>query len=159
MQAIVHYIRYSCPFLKILSENSLKNLINNSTIISIIYNDSMQTNRSPYSDISNNGLMVYKNGEKTDYMTIVLDGTLQIHSGIQDFSSEVSRWYILCSNVLENACNAFTNKQQVTNNFIPDFSARVLTDSRLLRIPCNSLIKELINLKVVDNIDSVNIEI
>ena len=143
MQAIIHYIRYSCPFLKILSEKSLKNLINNSTIISIIY-DSMQTNRSPYSDISNNGLMVYKNGEKTDYMTIVLDGTLQIHSGIQDFPSEVSRWYILCSNVLENACNAFINKQQVTSNFIPDFSARVLTDSRLLRIPCNSLIKELI---------------
>ena len=40
----------------------MKNLIHNSTIISIIY-DSMQTNRSPYSDISNNGLMVYKNGE------------------------------------------------------------------------------------------------
>ena len=60
----------------------------------------LKLNRSPYDLVENNGLMLYKKNEQTDYMSVILDGRVEIHSGKHDFFSEVSRWFILCPKIL-----------------------------------------------------------
>ena len=57
--------------------------------------------------------MLYQKNEFTDYMSIILDGKVEIHSGKHDFFSEVSRWFILCPKILEQTFNSHQNKTEL----------------------------------------------
>jgi len=138
----------------------MENLINKSKIIDITSSNytELKSNRSPYDLIENNGLMLYKKKQITDYMSIILDGKVEIHAGEHDFFSEVSRWFILCPKILEQTFNSYQNKTEI-KTFEVDFSARVITNSRILRISKHDFYNEMNCININDNQKNIEIKI
>ena len=93
--------------------------------------------------IEQNGLMVYKKNEKSNFMSVILDGKLEIHSGKNNFLSEVSRWFVLCPDIFESVYKSYINHTRPINEHIVDFSARVVSNCRILRISKNDFYNEL----------------
>jgi hypothetical protein len=99
--------------------------------------------KSPYDMIEQNGLMVYKKNEKSNFMSVILDGKLEIHSGKNNFLSEVSRWYVLCPDIFESMYKSYLNHIRPIDEHIVDFSARVVSNCRILRISKDDFYNEL----------------
>ena len=70
IKAVIHHLKYTYHFFRHIPYSNLENLINYSKVIDIGSPDEineLKMNRSPYDYIENNGLMLYKKNEKTDY--------------------------------------------------------------------------------------------
>ena len=148
IKAVVHHLKYTYHFFRTIPSNSIENLIQNSKVIEVLYPDNSNKNftmiKSPYDMIEQNGLMVYKKNEKSNFMSVILDGKLEIHSGKNDFLSEVSRWFVLCPDIFESVYKSYMNHTTPMNNYAVDFSARVVSNSRILRISKDDFYNELI---------------
>lgn len=96
------------------------------------------TNLTTEDAIENGGLYLYKMGMDSDYFSLVLDGALSIRAGRNGFKSESGRWTVLCANVLDLSEHEFQNRDDpvgaVLDGFVPDFSAKVCENARILRI-------------------------
>jgi len=83
--------------------------------------------------VEEGGHLLYNKGRETEYFTLILDGKAEVFSGRQRFRSEVSRFSILCPQLLSQ-----TQKDHVQglefSAFVPDFTARVIQNSRILRL-------------------------
>ena len=148
IKAVVHHLKYTYHFFRTIPSNSIENLIQNSKVIEVLYPDNSNKNftmiKSPYDMIEQNGLMVYKKNEKSNFMSVILDGKLEIHSGKNDFLSEVSRWFVLCPDIFESVYKSYINHTRPVNAHVVDFSARVVSNSRILRISKDDFYNELI---------------
>ena len=148
IKAVVHHLKYTYHFFRTIPSNCIENLIKNSKVIEVLYPDNSNKNftmiKSPYDMIEQNGLMVYKKNEESNFMSVILDGKLEIHSGKNDFLSEVSRWFVLCPDILESVYKSYMNHTTPMNNYAVDFSARVVSNSRILRISKDDFYNELI---------------
>ncbi len=147
IKAVVHHLKYTYHFFRTIPSNSIENLIQNSKVIEVLYPDNSNKNftmiKSPYDMIEQNGLMVYKKNEKSNFMSVILDGKLEIHSGKNNFLSEVSRWFVLCPDIFESVYKSYINHTRPINEHIVDFSARVVSNCRILRISKNDFYNEL----------------
>ena len=147
IKAVVHHLKYTYHFFRTIPSNSIENLIKNSKVIEVLYPDNSNKNftmiKSPYDMIEQNGLMVYKKNEKSNFMSVVLDGKLEIHSGKNNFLSEVSRWFVLCPDIFESVYKSYVNHIRPINEHIVDFSARVVSNCRILRISKDDFYNEL----------------
>jgi metal transporter CNNM len=147
IKAVVHHLKYTYHFFRTIPSNSIENLIKNSKVIEVLYPDSSNKKftmiKSPYDMIEQNGLMVYKKNEKSNFMSVVLDGKLEIHSGKNNFLSEVSRWFVLCPDIFESIYKSYVNHARPMNEHIVDFSARVVSNCRILRISKDDFYNEL----------------
>lgn len=83
--------------------------------------------------IETGGHLLYKKGEVTEYFTLILDGKAEIFSGRQRFRSEISRFSILCPELLSQTQNDHIKGLEFSA-FVPDFTARVIQNSRILRL-------------------------
>ena len=156
IKAVIHHLKYTYHFFRHIPYSNLENLINYSKVIDIGSPDEineLKMNRSPYDYIENNGLMLYKKNKKTDFMSVVLDGKLEIHSGKHNFLSEVSRWYVLCPDICETIYNSYQNHTEPIEYYEVDFSARVVSNSRILRISRKNFYNELNKIITKDDID------
>jgi len=160
VKAVIHHLKYTYHFFREIPDKNMENLINKSKIIDVSSSNKteLKLNRSPYDLVENNGLMLYQKNEFTDYMSIILDGKVEIHSGKHDFFSEVSRWFILCPKILEQTFNSHQNKTEL-QDFEVDFSARVITDSRILRISKHNFYNEINCIKLKKNEEKIEIKI
>lgn len=147
IKAVVHHLKYTYHFFRTIPSNNIENLIKNSKVIEVLYPDTSNKNfsmvKSPYDMIEQNGLMVYKKNEKSNFMSVILDGKLEIHSGKNNFLSEVSRWYVLCPDIFESMYKSYLNHIRPIDEHIVDFSARVVSNCRILRISKDDFYNEL----------------
>jgi len=83
--------------------------------------------------IEEGGYLLYKQGVQSEYFTFILDGKAEVYSGRQKFRSEVSRFTILCPELLYQTQDDYVNGLEFSA-FVPDFTCRVIQNSRILRI-------------------------
>ena len=79
------------------------------------------------------GLRLYKNGERTEYFTLLLEGRVDVYAGKQNFRSEHARWSMFCPEILESTQTSFVEGTPQLD-VVADFSCVITKDSRLLRI-------------------------
>jgi len=91
------------------------------------------TQRDPYKDIEDNGLLLYQRDKKTRYFTLLLDGKCEIYAGRQGFRCELTRWSYLCPDALDHIVEGYRHNKPLLD-FVPDFTAKVIENSRVLRI-------------------------
>ena len=129
-----------------LSSSSFKDYIKNDCELYIIdYNP----NQSINDDISQDGYNLYTFGTSANYATLILDGKIEIISGRDQFKSYKSRWDILCNNIFQ--FHIENNNQIITNDYIADFNAKVVTSARILRLNRDKFIKRVQNQLEMNN--------
>lgn len=90
--------------------------------------------------IEEGGYLLYSKGVQTEFFTFILDGKAEIYSGRQKFRSEASRFTILCPELLSQTQHDHKEGLEFSA-FVPDFTARVIQNSRILRIPRENFLK------------------
>jgi len=90
--------------------------------------------------IEESGHLLYSKGVQSEFFTIILDGKAEVYSGRQKFRSEVSRFTILCPELLYRTQQDYKNGLELSA-FVPDFTARVIENSRILRISRENFVK------------------
>jgi len=90
--------------------------------------------------IEDGGHLLYSKGVQTEFFTFILDGKAEVFSGRQKFRSEASRFTILCPELLSQTQHDHKDGLEFSA-FVPDFTARVIENSRILRIPRENFLK------------------
>ena len=107
-------------------------------------------------DIAQGGWSLYRRGEASEYVTLLMDGTAQITAGAEGFVMQVAAWSVLGALALKGihkhmqpSASAIRRKGEMEGEaeaaaaaageelmpvFIPDFSAVLTSPSRVLRI-------------------------
>jgi len=83
--------------------------------------------------VEDGGFLLYLQGVQSKFFTFILDGKVEVFSGRQKFRTEVSRFTILCPELLFRMQNDYVEGREFSV-FVPDFTARVIHNSRVLRI-------------------------
>lgn len=111
LKAIYAFLSSSVPEFSanILSEDSFKYLISKAEVLLL----DKANKAEPH---------IYERGVKTSYFTLILQGKIEILSGQEGFRSECGPFSFLGITALKN------------DNFIPDFTAKVLVNAQVLRI-------------------------
>jgi len=90
--------------------------------------------------IEDGGHLLYSKGVQTEFFTFILDGKAEVFSGRQKFRSEASRFTILCPELLSQTQHDHKDGLEFSA-FVPDFTARVIENSRILRISRENFLK------------------
>jgi len=90
--------------------------------------------------IEEGGHLLYSKGVQTEFFTFILDGKAEVYSGRQKFRSEVSRFTILCPELFTQTQRDHKEGLEFSA-FVPDFTARIIQNSRVLRIPRENFLK------------------
>eukprot|EP01084_Bolivina_argentea_P071469 129924_1 len=161
LQAVYHFLSQTIkPFTpqnRVCSEASIKNLLATSSVLRVVISQDtnsmatpntsrlprkMLTNSNmpavvnqldPYKMIEDNGLLLYERDKKTPYFTLLLDGKCEIYAGRQGFRCELTRWTYLCPQALDQCVECYRYNKPLLD-FAPDFTAKVIENSRVLRI-------------------------
>jgi len=112
----------------LVPERGFKNLLRSTQIVDI-----KVEKKSEFDLISDGGLVIYRNGQRADFFVLVLEGKVEIFAGRQKFRSEQARWSHFCEGVLESEYDCYQTRRPALD-FVPDFTCRVIKDSRLLLI-------------------------
>jgi len=142
-EKIVVY-RHLCKEVKVFmpqhrkaEEVDLHNLLAAGSVYKVV-SDNWQNTKIDQSSIENlmvedGGFLLYLQGVHSEFFTFILDGKVEVFSGRQNFRTEVSRFSILCPELLFRMQNDFVKGHEFSA-FVPDFTARVIQNSRVLRI-------------------------
>jgi len=90
--------------------------------------------------IEDGGHVLYSKGLQSEFFTFILDGKAEVLSGRQMFRTEVSRFTLLFPEILTKAQEDYTLGLELSD-IVPDFFARVIQNSRILRISRINFIK------------------
>jgi len=158
LQAVYHFlsqtIRPFTPKNRLVSDAAIKNLLASSSVVRVVVAQEEQfgnskfgrriqenqysgngqfTQRDPYKDIEDNGLLLYQRDQRTKYFTLLLDGKCEIYAGRQGFRCELTRWSFLCPDSLDHTVECYRYNKPLLD-YVPDFTAKVIENSRVLRI-------------------------
>jgi len=159
LQAVYHFlsqtVRPFTPKNRLVSEAAIKNLLASSSVLRVVVAQDEQfanskfgrriqgtitdptnpnvTQRDPYKDIEDNGLLLYQRDKKTKYFTLLLDGKCEIFAGRQGFRCELTRWSYLCPDSLDHTVECYRYNKPLLD-YVPDFTAKIVENSRILRI-------------------------
>jgi len=83
----------------------LQNLLASGTVYKVLRDDyyenkELKDNCKDSMMVEDNGYLLYKKGFQSKFFTFILDGKAEVYSGRQKFRSEVSRFTILCPELL-----------------------------------------------------------
>mmetsp|Transcript_3544 Transcript_3544/g.6716 ORF Transcript_3544/g.6716 Transcript_3544/m.6716 type:complete len:692 (-) Transcript_3544:69-2144(-) len=126
-----------------LSENGIKKLIAESPVVQVQVDEkSDQTIQFeawplPYDaklDVDNGGKYIYQMGAPSENFCLILDGVVEIRAGRDGFKSEVGRWSIVGTGAITLTKDQILSDYKSLDPFIPDFSAKVMENARVLRI-------------------------
>lgn len=113
-----------------ISTNVLKRLISHDVIVEISLQELEDREKT----------FLITRGLPVDYFILILEGKVEVTVGKEDFIFEESQFSnygapALVGNPLSNSSTAIaTSAQKVNIVYVPDFSVRVLTDVRYLKI-------------------------
>jgi len=133
------------PQHRVVEDVDLQNLLASGTVRKIIEDDWYDKKASDADAKANvmieeGGHLLYSKGVQTDFFTFILDGKAEVFSGRQKFRSEASRFTIFCPELLSQTQNDH-GKGLEFSAFVPDFTARIIQNSRILRIPRENFLK------------------
>lgn len=132
-------VKVFMPEYRRCDDQDLTNLLASGTVYKVLVVDDWPAdpNQEPEAKanvfVEDGGFLLYKSGVKSEYFTFILDGKAEVFSGRQKFRSEVSRFTILAPHVLENTQRDYEEHLEMSD-FVPDFTARVIQNSRILRL-------------------------
>jgi len=131
-------VKVFMPEYRRCDDQDLTNLLASGTVYKVLVDDwPPDPNHEPEAKsnvfVEDGGFLLYKSGVKSEFFTFILDGKAEVFSGRQKFRSEVSRFTILAPHVLENTQRDFEEHLEMSD-FVPDFTARVIQNSRILRL-------------------------
>jgi len=125
-------------------EVELQNLLEVGTVWKIILEGSNSEVEScklkNSSVIEDGGHILYNKGCQSEFFTFILDGKAEIFSGRQMFRTEVSRFTILFPDIFTKAQEDYIQGFELSD-IVPDFTARIIQNSRILRISRTNFIK------------------
>jgi len=133
------------PQHRAVEDVDLQNLLASGSVHKIV-EDNWQDEKSSDADakanlmIEDGGHLLYSKGVQTHFFTFILDGKAEVYSGRQKFRSEACRFTILCPELLSQTQHDH-KKGLEFSPFVPDFTARVIENSRILRIPRENFLK------------------
>jgi len=90
--------------------------------------------------IEDGGHILYSKGFQSEFFTFILDGKAEVFSGRQMFRSEVSRFTILFPELFTKAQEDYALGLELSD-IVPDFTARIIQNSRILRISRMNFLK------------------
>jgi len=133
------------PQHRVVEDVDLQNLLASGTVLKVIEDDWYDKKTSDEDAKANvmiekGGHLLYTKGVQTDFFTFILDGKAEVFSGRQKFRSEASRFTIFCPELLSQT-QSDHSKGMEFSAFVPDFTARVIQNSRILRIPRENFLK------------------
>jgi len=142
-EKIVVY-RHLCKEVKVfmpqhrrVEEVDLQNLLAAGSVYKVVSDNWQYTNIGQSSKqnimVEDGGFLLYLQGVQSEFFTFILDGKVEVFSGRQKFRTEVSRFTILCPEVLFRMQSDYVEGHEFSV-FVPDFTARVIQNSRVLRI-------------------------
>jgi len=116
----------------------LQNLLASGSVYKVLRDDyyseeKLEDNARESMMIEDKGYLLYKQGVQSEFFTFILDGKVEVFSGRQKFRSEVSRFTILCPELLSQTQDDYVKGFEFSA-FVPDFTCRVIQNSRILRI-------------------------
>jgi len=116
----------------------LQNLLASGSVYKVLREDwyekkNLEDNGKDDLMIEESGYLLYKQGVQSAYFTFILDGKAEVYSGRQKFRSEVNRFTILCPELLSQTQDDYVKGLEFSA-FVPDFTCRVIQNSRILRI-------------------------
>jgi len=133
------------PQHRAVEDVDLQNLLASGNVHKVV-EDNWYDKKTPDTDakanvmIEKGGHLLYSKGVQTDFFTFILDGKAEVFSGRQRFRSEASRFTIFCPELLSQT-QSDHGKGLEFSAFVPDFTARVIQNSRILRIPRENFLK------------------
>lgn len=125
---LIKSIKLFFPSNRHVSEQGLKNLLRSTQVIEVDLDG-----RKQEESVADGGLRLYKNGERTQHFTLILEGRVDVYAGKQNFRSEHARWSMFCPEILDSTQNSFV-KGTPQLDVVTDFSCIITKDSRLLQI-------------------------
>jgi metal transporter CNNM len=152
--AIFYHLRGTYPELASLNAADVKDVISSSHVVSVRVEEPDRARVMTFADkmkretefrdrinvdVADGGVALYRSGTESKYFTLILDGRAQVESGKSHFRADIGRWQVLGIDLLE----LLTSKASRDEPFIPDFSAYVIKNSRLLRIHRDALMQAL----------------
>jgi len=125
------------PQHRIVDDVDLQNLLLSGRVHKVVNDnwydkDTWETNGND-NMIEDGGYVLYKQGVQSEFFTFILDGKAEIYSGKQKFRSEVARFTILFPEMLSQTQNDHVKGLEFSAK-VPDFTCRVIQNSRILRI-------------------------
>jgi len=143
--------RHLCKEMKVfmiehrkVAEVELQNLLESGTVWKIIIDSSSSEGDDlewkNKAMIEDGGHVLYNKGLQSEFFTFILDGKAEVFSGRQKFKTEVSRFTLLFPEILTKAQEDYALGFELSD-IVPDFSARVIQNSRILRISRNNFLK------------------
>jgi len=133
------------PQHRVVEDVDLQNLLASGSVRKVVQDNWQYEKTSDAQDkanlmIEDGGHLLYSKGVQSEFFTFILDGKAEVYSGRQKFRSEVSRFTILCPELLSKTQHDHKNGLELSA-FVPDFTARVIENSRILRISRENFIK------------------
>jgi len=133
------------PQHRAVEDIDLQNLLESGTVRKVVEDKWLDTKTADPDAKANvmieeGGHLLYSKGVQTDFFTFILDGKAEVFSGRQKFRSEASRFTIFCPELLSQTQHDHSKGLEFSA-FVPDFTARVIQNSRILRIPRENFLK------------------
>lgn len=115
INAASSYLTQTVPPFQLLSSGCLHRLLYHSSVTEVTRKEDQET-------------FIYQRDVPSSFFTLILNGKIEVISGTDEFKSENGPWSFL-------GVRALTDPE-----FCPDFSARVLSNTRILRISRNDFV-------------------
>merc|ERR1719320_2031997 len=133
------------PQHRVVEDVDLQNLLASGSVRKVVQDNWQYEKTSDAQDKANlmieeGGQLLYSKGVQTEFFTFILDGKAEVFSGRQKFRSEVSRFTILCPELFTQTQRDHKEGLEFSA-FVPDFTARIIQNSRVLRIPRENFLK------------------
>merc|ERR1719320_2428781 len=133
------------PQHRVVEDVDLQNLLASGSVRKVVQDNWQYEKTSDAQDKANlmieeGGHLLYSKGVQTEFFTFILDGKAEVYSGRQKFRSEVSRFTILCPELFTQTQRDHKEGLEFSA-FVPDFTARIIQNSRVLRIPRENFLK------------------
>jgi len=121
-----------------MTKTGLEHVVANSVLLTLdrkeesprdLFNENVDSSLDAI-DISQGGYSLYKYGEPSEYLTLIISGKVVVRSGKNRFETTLCSWNVLGLDAFDGI--AADSKFDLT--FDPDFSAHAKTSVRILRI-------------------------
>jgi len=138
------------PGVSELTPRAIRKMLQSCEVVQVIMNEQklpggkgyseLSLSRKPHQhqgfvDIKRGGHYLYVNGKTTEFMTVVLEGRVRITAGRDGFVSEAGKWAVFCPHAFMGiSWDTKAKAVREPSAFRPDFSARAVSNVRVLRV-------------------------
>jgi len=141
--AVFHHLVAQIPLFakaqRLLGDRGLSKLLSTARVVQVTIEEKNRNDPTLRNTmVEDGGMLLYTENRASDCFTLVLDGLVEVKSGIERFVSIHGRWSFFFVRVLEGILER-VEKNKLSElppspGIVPDFTAHLTRSSRLLRI-------------------------